>query len=110
MTAKLDLEGETYFDGRKVPDIHLSSADLSVFPGRYRSEELDATYAIGVEQGDLTLSIRDQPPIKLKPIAPLEFEAGDLGAVVFREEVGHHVSGLTLFSQAARGIAFTKMN
>ncbi len=110
MTARLDLEGETYFDGKKVPDIHLSPAELGAFTGRYRSEELDATYAIGVEQGGLTLTIRDQPPIKLKPIAPQEFEAGDLGAILFREDAKHRVTGLTLFSQAARGIAFTKTN
>lgn len=109
MTARLDLEGETYFDGKKVPDIHLTPSELSVFPGRYKSDELDATYAIGVEHGDLVLKIRDQPSIKLKPISPLEFEAGNLGAIVFHEDAKHQVSGLTLFSQAARGIAFTKI-
>lgn len=110
MTARLDLEGETYFDGKKVSDIHLIPAELSVVTGRYKSEELDATYVVGVEQGDLTLTIRDQPPIKLKAIAPREFEAGNLGAIVFHEDAKHHVTGLTLFSQAARGIAFTRTN
>lgn len=110
MTARLDLEGETYFNGKKVPDIYPSAAELSTFAGRYRSEELDATYAIAVEQAELTLTIRDQPPIKLKPIAPHEFEAGDLGAIVFHQDGKRRINGLTLFSQAARGIGFTKTN
>ncbi len=108
MTARLDLEGETYFDGKKIPEIHLSPAELSGFTGRYKSEELDATYAIGIEQGNLALTIRDQAPIKLKPIAPHEFEAGDLGAIAFQQDAEHRVTGMTLFSQAARGIGFTK--
>ena len=110
MTARLDLEGETYFDGKKVSDIHLTPAELSTFTGRYKSEELDATYAFAVEQGSLTLTIRDRPSIKLKPIAPQEFEAADLGAILFREDADQRFTGLTLFSQAARGIAFTKTN
>ncbi len=110
MTAKLDMEGETYFDGKKVPDIQLTQSEVNIFGGHYRSEELEATYAIGIEQGNLMITIHDRPAIKLKPIAPLEFEAGDLGAVVFREDAKHRVTGMTLFSQAARGIAFTKTN
>ena len=110
MTARLDLEGETYFDGKKVPDIHLSPAELGAFTGRYTSEELDTTYAIAVEQGSLTLTIRDHPTITLKPIAPQEFEAADLGTILFREHAKQRITGLALFSQAARGIAFTKTN
>jgi CubicO group peptidase (beta-lactamase class C family) len=107
MTARLDIEGETYFDGKKVADIHLTSSELRVFSGRYQSEELDATYSIAAEEKDLVLTIRDQPSIKLKPIAPLVFEAGDLGALVFHQDASDRITGMTLFSQAARGVAFT---
>jgi CubicO group peptidase (beta-lactamase class C family) len=110
MTARLDLEGETYFNGKKVPDIRPSQAELGAFAGQYKSEELDATYTVGVQQEGLALTIRNLPPIKLKPIAVDEFEAGDLGAIVFHSDAAHGVSALTLFSQAARGIVFTKIN
>lgn len=109
MTARLDLEGESYFDGKKVSDIRLSHAELSAFAGRYKSEDLDAMYTVSLEQEGLTLTIRNQPPIRLKPIGPNQFEAGDLGAILFQVDAPHGVSGLTLFSQAARGIAFTKI-
>jgi hypothetical protein len=50
----------------------------------------------------------DNPPPNLSPIAPNEFQAEDLGTIVFHEGGNGHVSGLTLFSQAARGITFRK--
>jgi len=50
----------------------------------------------------------DNPPANLNPIAPNGFQAEDLGTIVFHEAGNGHVSGLTLFSQAARGITFQK--
>ena len=110
MKARLDLQGETYFDGSKVQNIHLSEAALSVFAGQYRSDELDATYSLSIEQASLTLKIRDRPAVKLEPIAPNEFRAGDLGSLVFHAGANQHPSELTLYSQAARGIDFKRMD
>ena len=109
MSARLDLEGETYFAGNKVRALQLSQAALNAFAGEYRSDELDANYKLTVEQGNLTLKIRDQVPIKLNSISPAEFQAGDLGTIVFHTDTRHRISELTLFSQAARGITFRKV-
>jgi CubicO group peptidase (beta-lactamase class C family) len=108
MSARLDLEGETYFDGKKVPDIHLAAADLRPLAGRYRSEELDAIYTLSMEQENLMLSNRNQKPVKLVPIAPDEFKADDMGTVVVQHDPMHRVSGLTVFESSARGIEFKK--
>jgi hypothetical protein len=109
MSARLDLEGETYFDGKKVPDIHLPAADLRPLAGRYRSGELDATYILSLQQESLMLNNRNQKPVKLVPIAPDEFKAEDMGTVVVRHDPKHRVIGLTVFESSARGIQFKKV-
>jgi hypothetical protein len=109
MTATLTLQGETYFSGDRVAPIHLSEAALSRFPGHYHSDELEATYDLSLVNGALTLKNGNQPRVNLDPVAANEFRAGDLGMIVFQVASDHHVSGLTLFSQPARGIRFVKV-
>lgn len=108
MTARLDLEDEVYFDGSKVRDVPMTQSALETFAGQYRSEELDATYKLTVEQGSLVLGNRERPPLKLNPISATEFQAGDMGTLVFSFDTNHRVSGLTLFTQSARGMDFKK--
>jgi len=110
MTAMLTLQGETYFSGDRVPHIHVSESALSGFTGNYHSDELEATYKLSLVNGTLTLKNGDQPPVNLNPVAANEFQAGDLGTIVFQVAGNSHVSGLTLFSQPARGITFQKVD
>lgn len=93
ITATLTLQGETYFSGNKVPDIHLSESALSGFAGDYRSDELDATYNFSLVKGTLLLKIGDESPVDLNPVAPDKFQAGDLGTVIFRRTGNNRVSG-----------------
>ncbi len=108
MTATLTLQGETYFSGDRVPELHLSESALSGLTGDYHSEELQATYKLSLVQGALKLKNGDNPPVNLNPVAPNEFQAGDLGTVVFQGAGNNLGRGLTLFSQPARGITFQK--
>lgn len=108
MTATLTLQGQVFFSGDRVPDIHLTEAKLKTFTGDYRSDELDTTYRLALIKGLLSLQIGTQAPLSLNPVAPNEFQAGDLGAILF-QSAGGHVSGLTLFSQRSRGINFRKL-
>jgi len=110
MTARLDLQGEPYFDGKRVKDIHLSQVDLSRFMGQYHSDELDATYTLSIEQESLTLKNRNNAPVKLLPVAEHEFYAGDVGVIIFDVDGSHRVSGLRVFEQSARDIHFRKVN
>ena len=110
MTATLTLQGETYFSGDWVPDIHLNEPALSRFTGDYHSDELEATYRLSLDKGALALQIGGKPLMKLNPVGPNEFQAGDIGTLVFHRAGNNHISGLTLFSQPARGITFQKMD
>jgi CubicO group peptidase (beta-lactamase class C family) len=104
--AKLDLKGETYFSGSRVQELHLVEPVLASYTGRFRSTELDTVYGLSLEKDTLTLLNRDNPPQKLTPIAKDEFDAGDLGRLVFERDSGGRVFGFLIFTQDARGIAF----
>ena len=106
MHAKLDLKGETYFSGSRVQELHLGEPALASCTGRFRSTELDTVYGLSLEKDTLTLRNRDNPPQKLSPIAKDEFDAGDLGRLVFERNSGGRVLGFRVFTQDARGIAF----
>jgi CubicO group peptidase (beta-lactamase class C family) len=110
MTARLVIEGETYFSGMRVEESHLTARELAPYAGRFHSEELDAAYDFSVEQGALMLRIANNPKT-LNAIAPDQFEVNDLGAIViFVRDDRKRVRGLTLFSQSARGIEFERAN
>ncbi len=96
MTATLTLQGETYFSGDRVPHIHVSESALNRFTGNYHSDELEATYKLSLVKGILTLKNGNQTPVNLHPVGANEFQAGDLGTIVFHVAGNHHVFGLTL--------------
>ena len=88
------------------PDIHLNESALVPFTGDDRSDELEATSKLSLVNGALQLKNGDNPPASLNPIASNEFQAEDLATIKFHEVGKGHVSGLTLFSQAVRGITY----
>jgi hypothetical protein len=108
--ARVDIQGEIYFSGSRVGEIGLSNTALAVYEGRFRSAELDAAYSLSLEQEMLTLRNRENPPDKLIPIAPDEFDAGALGRVVFHRDSNGLVSSLTVFTQEVRGIECNRIN
>jgi CubicO group peptidase (beta-lactamase class C family) len=108
MHAKLDLKGETYFSGSRVRELHLDERVLASYSGQFQSTELDAVYGLSLEKDTLILRNRDNPPQKVTPIGKDEFDAGDLGRLVFERDSGGRVLGFHVFTEEARGIAFKK--
>lgn len=108
MSAALTIQSETYFSGERVPHISMSESALNKFTGNYHSEELDVTYKVSLVKGALMLEFGDQTAVELNPVSANEFQAGDLGTIAFQVSGKPHDSGLTLYSQPARGITFQK--
>ena len=108
--ARLDIQGETYFSGRKVDELHSSNTELAAYAGQFQSRELDARYSVSLEHGMLRLRIGANPPSQLSQIALDEFDSNELGRIVFQRNLQGRVSALAVFAQDVRGIELEKMN
>jgi CubicO group peptidase (beta-lactamase class C family) len=110
MRCSLAITGEVYFSGDKLQSVHLSEAELARFAGRYHSDELDVIYTLSVEKGGLTVKEGEKPPVIFDPATPNEFYSSDFRTLVFQPDVDRRISGFNLFTQAARGIMFNRVN
>jgi len=108
--AKLDIKGETYFSGSRLEELRLDEPALASYAGQFQSTELDTAYRLLAEKGTLILRNRENPPQNLIPISNDEFDAGEFGRFVFERDGAGRVSGLRVFTQDARGIAFKKQD
>jgi CubicO group peptidase (beta-lactamase class C family) len=100
------------FSGARIADLHVDEAALGVYAGTYRSAELDATYKLWVEKGNLMLRMNWNPAVKLRPIVRDEFAGGGI-TVVFRRAGNGNVPGLSVFAGwngAIRDESFEKLN
>ncbi|MGC2404218.1 MAG: serine hydrolase domain-containing protein [Acidobacteriaceae bacterium] len=108
MSATLVMDGDTFFAGKRIEDLHLTNAQLATYTGRFRSAEVGAVYTLSIEGGSLLLRLNWNPPLKLNPIATDQFENEDLGTIIFQRNASQQVSGLSLSSARARGVLFQK--
>jgi len=104
----IDTDNGTAFTGSRIEEPRLSSASLTEFAGKYKSEELDATYDLSIDNGILTLRCNWNLPLQLTPIAPDEFDSGAYGIFVFHRDVTHRISGLSVFTLNARNVGFKR--
>ena len=111
MHASLRIPGELYFSGDRIQHLRLGVAELTRFVGDFHSEELDTTYTLSVEDGRLILRIQNNNvKVPLDAAGEDVFYSSNLGTIVFPSSAGRHISGFSLYTQAARGIIFTKVN
>jgi hypothetical protein len=110
MKATLKMDGEAFFAGERIDELHLNDAALQIYTGRYKSTEIDATYNFSITGGNLVLRYNLGPALKLTPIAKDEFESDDFGTIVFHRDARHRISGLSVFSVNARNVSFDKTN
>jgi CubicO group peptidase (beta-lactamase class C family) len=110
MKVTLVMDGEAFFSGRRIENLHPSNSELAAYAGRYRSAELGATYDLSISEGRLLLRYSLEAPLKLSPVASDEFENEDIGTLVFRRNTSKQVVGMSLFTVNARGMDFEKVN
>jgi CubicO group peptidase (beta-lactamase class C family) len=108
MKATLEMDGETFFAGKRIEELPLGNAGLATYAGRFRSTELNATYNLSVDKGSLVLRNNGDRALKLTPIARDEFESEELGTIVFHRDTQHSISGLSVFTVNARDVSFEK--
>lgn len=110
MKVSLDMNGEIFFAGKRLSEVHREDVALEAFAGNYRSPELDGTIQLSVEHGNLILKNRNHPPVTLTPISNKEFRAGGSFSIIFHRNRQGRISGLSVFAPAARGIEFAAFN
>jgi CubicO group peptidase (beta-lactamase class C family) len=108
MKVILELDGEAFFDGKRMETPKLSESDLAAYAGKYKSEELDATYVLSVKDGKLLLRNGWEPESTLTPLTEDEFDSDAFGAIVFHRDASHRVSGFGLYAGNVRNIRFRK--
>lgn len=112
--ADSSVEGITFDQGGLHPGrrvVEKASVDLTIFAGRYFSEELETFYDLRVEDGKLVIRHRRFGPV------PLTHTNGDsfsgtlpISQVVFRRDAEGNVTGFDAGNGRARGIMFKKVS
>jgi N-acyl-D-amino-acid deacylase len=69
-----------------APAASVAETDLGRLTGDFYSDELDTMWRIAVRQGKLSLERQGAEPEALVPVSKTEFEARDLGRVVFEPD------------------------
>ena len=108
--CSLAIPGEVYFSADKLRAVRISETALRKLAGNYYSGELDATYTVSVENGSLMVQPGDKPPTEFYAATPDEFYSNDFRTLVASANASGKIFGLRLFTQAARGILFKRVN
>lgn len=91
-----------------ISTVQPSPAHLAEYAGTYRSEELDATYTVSIEEGKLTLRRRPAAPVTLQPTYRDAFRAEDLGQLRFTRDAAGRVDGFNVNAGRVRHLRFTR--
>jgi hypothetical protein len=109
---------EADFEKREnKPTVALAAGKLSAYSGHFRSEELLATYTIGIQDGKLMLQdiqggdgfMHSPQHLTLRAVGPETF-AGDQEGLqfVFQRDGNGNVQGFTLDAGRTRGLTFQR--
>jgi CubicO group peptidase (beta-lactamase class C family) len=99
-------DGETVYE--RVQPAHPSASELASLAGAYTSPETDTTLTVAVKDGELTLAIGSNPPVRLRPTFDDSFMM-PAAAIRFMRDSGGKVTGLTAGDDRAWDLRFTRI-
>lgn len=92
----------------EIAPARLTPAALGEFAGEYFSPELQSTYRIVLERGDLVLRARNLPPTALEPTIRDEFEYPTYGLTLRFTRRAGQVNGFSLMAGRSQGLVFER--
>jgi CubicO group peptidase (beta-lactamase class C family) len=92
---------------QRVVPVNLSETQLRDYVGEFESRELNATYSLTLERGDLAVVVGDRAPVTLRP-AGVDFMRVQQMEFSFRRDAAGRVAGFLLSSGRVRGIQFQR--
>lgn len=99
-----------YQGGREMAANRLSDLTpdaLAAYAGTYRSDELQATYTIALDEGRLTLRVQGNPPSDLS-VTEKDKASAEVGTITFERDAEGMVTGFVLQSGRVRNLRFGK--
>ncbi|MBL7698541.1 MAG: serine hydrolase [Chitinophagaceae bacterium] len=102
--------GSTLYAKRFTP-ASLNERDLDAYTGTYYSDELDATYYIVKENGQLLLRHRKHPDGTLRPITASQFSSSNwwMDNLLFNTDTGGKITGFEVNAQRVLHLKFKKI-
>lgn len=85
-----------------------TAQELAAFEGRYRSDEVSATYTAKVENGRLLLHLRGARRAAISPVYPDAFTGGGLGTVWFTRDARGRVMSMHIGAARVWDIEFRR--
>ena len=90
-----------------IDTVSLTAEERAAYAGEYHSDEVDATYKLYVESGELWLKMRNKPATPLTPLAKDQFEAAG-NRFNFERDASGKVSRFGLDAGRAANVHFVK--
>jgi CubicO group peptidase (beta-lactamase class C family) len=94
---------------RRVDRVAPAATELAALAGRYRSDEIDSTYDVAVDEGGLVLSCLRFQPLKLVPADRDAFDGPWVRLSVLRDAAGAP-AGFTIATGRLRGLRFRRVD
>ena len=105
VTRMMLYQGGQELEANRLSDI--APDDLAAYAGTYRSDELQATYTIALDEGRLTLRVQGNPPSELS-VTEKDKASAEVGTMAFERDAEGMVTGFVLQSGRVRNLRFEK--